>query len=180
MSFKLIPLKLPSKANTSASGFTIVEVMVTTFVLTIGLLGMAALQTTGLNANQGAYYRSQATIAISDIIDRMRSNPLGVENGNYGVLIDSDAAPGAAPVCSTQAAGCDPNQLAQYDMYQWAQLFKGTDPVLPGARGTVTFDPASQLPTRNYEVKITWEELGWNNGEERANVSKEIIIPFSL
>ena len=48
------------------SGFSIVEVLVALFVLSIGLLGLAALQAQGLRFNHDAYVRTQATNAAYD------------------------------------------------------------------------------------------------------------------
>lgn len=55
-------------------GFTLVEVLVALVVLSIGLLGVAALQLTSLRSNHGSAMRSQATFLAYDIIDRMRAN----------------------------------------------------------------------------------------------------------
>lgn len=74
----------PNKRNPQ-SGFTLLEVLIALLVLSIGLLGLAALQTTGLRSNQMASMRTLATQFTYDITDRMRSNPVGVANGEYVV-----------------------------------------------------------------------------------------------
>jgi type IV pilus assembly protein PilV len=56
-------------------GFTLVEVLVTIIVMAIGILGVAGLQLAGMRSNHSAYLRTQATIAASDLIDRMRADP---------------------------------------------------------------------------------------------------------
>ena len=68
------------------SGFSLLKVMVAMLVLSIGLIGIAGLQMAGLRSNQNAFLRSQATILASDIIDRMRVNTQGVQNGNYNSI----------------------------------------------------------------------------------------------
>lgn len=55
-------------------GFTLVEALVALLALSIGLLGVAALQMTGLRNNLSASFRSQATYMAYDIVDRMRAN----------------------------------------------------------------------------------------------------------
>src|SRR5690606_3184429 len=62
------------RAARRENGFTLIEVLVTVIVLAIGLLGLAALQFSGLRYTHSAYQRSQATILTNDIIDRMRVN----------------------------------------------------------------------------------------------------------
>lgn len=55
-------------------GATLIEVLIAVIVLAVGLLGLAGLQASSVQANQSAYYRSQATLLASDIADRMRAN----------------------------------------------------------------------------------------------------------
>jgi type IV pilus assembly protein PilV len=55
-------------------GMTLVEILVALVVISVGLLGVAALQLVSLRNSQGSYLRSQATALADDIIDRMRAN----------------------------------------------------------------------------------------------------------
>lgn len=91
-------------------GLTLVEILVALLVLSIGLLGLAALQNTSLRFNTSAYYRTQATALSYDLADRMRANRQAALNGDY----DGNYAP----------AACDPNALgagtiAQQDIASW-------------------------------------------------------------
>ena len=54
-------------------GFTLLEVLIALLVLSIGLLGLAALQTVGLRSNQMANLRTLATQRAYDISDQMRA-----------------------------------------------------------------------------------------------------------
>ena len=74
-------------------GFTLVEVLVTVIIISIGLLGVAGLQLAAMRSNHSAYLRTQATIAAYDLIDRMRTDPASF-NGEHFVVggnSDSDA-----------------------------------------------------------------------------------------
>ncbi|OGI53919.1 MAG: type IV pilus modification protein PilV [Candidatus Muproteobacteria bacterium RIFCSPHIGHO2_12_FULL_60_33] len=53
------------------AGFSLIEVLVALLVLSIGLPGWAALQTTSLKYNTDSYFRTQATYFVHDIVDRM-------------------------------------------------------------------------------------------------------------
>lgn len=55
-------------------GLTLIEVLVTVVILGVGLLGLAALQAVGLQQNNSAYVRTQATMISHEIIDHARSN----------------------------------------------------------------------------------------------------------
>ena len=60
--------------STRCDGFTLVETMVAFFILSVGLLGMALLQTQSVKFNTGSYARSQSSVLAYDIIERMRIN----------------------------------------------------------------------------------------------------------
>ena len=55
-------------------GYGLIEVLVSVLVLSIGLLGLAGLQTQSLRFNNEAYFRTQATLLAMDMSDRLRTN----------------------------------------------------------------------------------------------------------
>lgn len=65
-------MKINSTHN--SNGFSLLEVLVSVFILAIGLLGLASLQINSLKNNHSAQYRTTATVLAYDIIDRMRLN----------------------------------------------------------------------------------------------------------
>lgn len=56
-------------------GFTLMEVLVTVVVVTVGLLGLAALQLSAMKSNHSAMLRTQATVLAADLLDRIRIQP---------------------------------------------------------------------------------------------------------
>lgn len=130
--------------KTKTSGFSLVEVLVALVVLSIGLLGLAALQVTGIKFNHQSYQRTQATILAYEIVDRMRANPLGLAN----YLIASNAP---TPTYSTDCAStrCDTTQLAAYDLNKWRNSIKNAT---GGEEGGIT---QSGLL---YTIEIRWKE----------------------
>jgi len=142
-----------------------IEVLLAVVILAIGLLAGSKMQLLGLNATQGAMMRSHATMAVNDIIDRMRVNPDGVIAGNYdGASTDS---PPADPGCAT--SGCTPAQLAQHDLRVWASYFGRADGAnaavaIHKAVGSISVSPATQVRT----VSVTWEELIEGEVESRS------------
>lgn len=85
-----------SRGRRSQRGATLIEVMVAVVVLSIGLLGVAALQASALRSNQSSFDRSQAVIHNYSILDAMRANVNAARAGAY----DTDGwmcePPGAA------------------------------------------------------------------------------------
>jgi type IV pilus assembly protein PilV len=65
------------------AGVSLVEVLVTLVLTSVGLLGVAALQVTSLKGNKEAYIRSQASVLAADILERMRANYAGFRSGEY-------------------------------------------------------------------------------------------------
>ncbi len=136
------------------SGFSMVEVLITIAVTSIGLLGLAGMQATGLNNNHSAYNRSQATVLAYDIADRMRSNMVFISNyvSSYtptspdpvtttelvdGVWISITEQPVSEELqiadCVT-TSGCSGTQMVQNDLAQWTvDLAAG----LPGGVGAI-------------------------------------------
>jgi type IV pilus assembly protein PilV len=76
------------------TGFSMMEVLVALLVLSVGLLGMAALQVVSLKANHGAYQRSQATFLAYDMIDRMRANRAKAMAGDYDLTMGASSPTG--------------------------------------------------------------------------------------
>lgn len=148
----------------AAGGFSLIEVLVALFVLSIGLLGLAALQTTGLKLNHQSYERTQATLQAYDIIDRMRTNKSGT-GGAVNSTYDSvslGSAPGTTDCATTSCSG---TQLAEYDIRQWNNANAGMLAEGRGAicKGTFT-NHANNYPTgcsqsgSIYRIAITWKE----------------------
>lgn len=99
------------------SGFTLVEVLVTLLVLSIGLLGIAKLLLVSSRANDSAYMRTQATALAYSILDSMRANRQTAVSHGYDASSDTVTDPGVT--CSTAASPCTDTTIAQYDLWQW-------------------------------------------------------------
>jgi type IV pilus assembly protein PilV len=146
----------------TVGGFTLVEVLVALLVLSIGLLGLATLQIFSLSLNNESYVRTQSTVLAYDIIDKMRSNSVGVSAGNYDVGDASVAASKVSSYGSCKTSGCkcsgtsscDAGNLALYDVGSWYQKL---DETLPGAssnRATIVRDTSTNVVT----ITINWVE----------------------
>lgn len=105
------------------AGFNLVEILVALVILSLGLLGIAGLQLMGVRANQGSYFRSQATSIMMDAAERMHNNLPGVEAGSYaGFSSTTNGCATPANICAQEnggavPTGCTPQQMAVYDRF---------------------------------------------------------------
>ena len=58
-----------------ARGVTLIEMMVAVLVLSIGLLGIAGMQAATSKYKINSWSRSQASVLLSDLAERVRINP---------------------------------------------------------------------------------------------------------
>jgi type IV pilus assembly protein PilV len=92
-------------------GLTLVEILIALLILSIGLLGLAGLQTASLKFNTSAYYRTQATALAYDFADRMRANRQAALNNQYNVGFQDPP-----PACGAIAGG---GTVPQQDIAAW-------------------------------------------------------------
>ncbi len=139
---------LRHRHSTRQHGFTLLEVLIALLVLSIGLLGLAALQTTGLRSNQMASMRTLVSQFAYDITDRMRVNPSGVANDEY-------------VIARTSAAPSTPATVAETDLNEWRTNVAR----LPNGQSEITQCTPSSVPAcpivdgrTTHVVTIYWNE----------------------
>lgn len=148
--------------SSNQRGFTLLEVLVSVFILVLGLLGYAQLQSLGLQTNVDAYQQTQVALLARDLIDRIQANrqfetkKTGDIDGNGTtddvlVAYNYDQEQGEAHECYGKAAVCGPKQMAQNDVYEWKQSLRsvlGTE-----AEGEITVKDGSNV----FTIIITWK-----------------------
>ena len=113
--------------HTNIKGVTLIEVLVAIVITSIGILGFTSLQFLGLNSNQSAYYRSQASFIASDLSERMRANIDGMNENQYAGVTSTTQNCSAVPAnyCDERnyagtvqaAAACTAAQRAAHDIF---------------------------------------------------------------
>ncbi|TQE92632.1 MAG: type IV pilus modification protein PilV [Spiribacter salinus] len=80
---KLKPVFVRPNRPARQRGVTLIEILITLIVLSVGLLGLAALQSFSLQAGQVSLLRTQATNFAYEVADHARANRSIVEtSGN--------------------------------------------------------------------------------------------------
>ena len=139
-----------------SAGFSIVEALVALVVLSVGMLGIAALYVESLRAGRSAVYHTQAVNLAADMADRIRANR------NAGAVAWNLPAAGTPAMsgCVNAGVNCSPLQLARDDQARWLQAIQNQ---LPGdgaatPDGTIVVNEAA-VPNE-YVITVTWSEPG--------------------
>lgn len=158
-------MKHLTHSKMTQQGFTLLEVLVAVVVLSIGLLGLAGLQATGLSQNNSAYQRTQATLLAYDMLDRLRANYEGVRQGYYN---DMTAGTETDPACIS--TGCTVLQLSKYDNFHWGQELTT---YLPSAVGKVTGSGLNST----FEITVMWDQD--HTGATGTNCSRDTSVDLT-
>lgn len=129
-----------------ARGFTLVEVMITVFVVAIGLLSAAALQAVSKKAAFDAVQRSSANTLAQDLIERMRGNRLELQRyapgGTTREINAVTAGDLTAQICDKDTS-CSSTQLAAHDLYEWWRGLEGAAEQLVEGSGSAAVRSAA-------------------------------------
>jgi len=142
-------------------GFTLLEVLVALLVLSIGLLGLAGMQTLSLRNNQSAFQRSQAVVLAYDALDRVRGNR--DQAASYVTAFDETSANFTTTNCPT--AGCTTAQMAENDLAAW----KAGVARLPAGAGQITIGANNKAT-----VEVRWSDN--RDGTDPVTILVETVL----
>jgi len=145
-------------------GFSLIEVLVTVLVFSIGMLGIAGLSTVGRRATFDTVQRSTAAELAYALLEEMRSNneALGVYVAAAVLGRGSRGSSEPAPDCDAAGAACTADELATHSLWAWEQMldtgFETAAGVGTGGLVTPTaciVGPAGGV-AGNYTVTMVW------------------------
>ena len=174
----------PTAAGQGQRGFSMLEILISMFIMAVGLLGLVGMQALAQKAEFESYQRAQALILLNDIIDRVNTNRRAATcyaittntSGGYPYLGTTGAnrfdtasfscpALASTPDLATKAG----NDLIEIDaMLNGAaeQLGGGQVGAMTGARACISYDSG----TMAYAVAVAWQggsgtfsPAGWSN-----------------
>ena len=163
------------------TGFTLIEVLIAMLLLAVGLLGLAALQTSTLRSNLAAYNHGQATQLLYDMTDRIRANnciakadttpPVTCPNpANYIINnTNTDNRTAGVTISNTHACKtvsnttCNATLLSTYDLIEWNNAIAAT---LPMGRGCI-----ATTVNGVFNLYITWDD------DRSGTVTTDIAVP---
>ena len=138
-------------------GFSLLEVLIAILVLSIGLLGLAQMQSIGLRSTHSAYLRTQATLLAGDILDSMRANLTAARDGDYNVDFGDDAPTGST--------------VAEEDVID---LLANAGTLLPD--GQVQIKTNQDTITSDVTIAIRWTDIRQNE----AGSTKTFTVDTTL
>jgi len=154
-------------ARSQNDGFTMLEILISLFIIAVGLLGMLGLQAQATVAEFESYQRGQALVLVQDMVDRINAN----RGASLCYVITTDPAAGspqlgagsAAPACAAATGTLLTRAMADKDLADWDAALNGAAETksganvggMLGARGCVTYQPASG----NYRVAVAWQGM---------------------
>ena len=131
----------------TGSGGTLIEVLVAMTVMSVGMLGVAALFSEGLKSGRLSIHRITAVQLAVDMAERIRSNSR-VPQAYAGAPRNLG--------CTNAGIVCAPNELAADDLFRWQLNITRQLPV--GALGTIL--RTSTTSGNRYKISIAWPEGG--------------------
>ena len=136
------------------SGTSLVEVLVTIVITSIGLLGLAGMQSRLQISEVESYQRAQALLLLEDMASKISTNRAAASE--YAL----DEKPlGAGMTCPDTD---ESSTLAEVDSSEWCMALQGAAELrggtnvgaMIGARGCV-----QQLPNDEYLLTVTWQGM---------------------
>ncbi|WP_345293255.1 type IV pilus modification PilV family protein [Kangiella marina] len=165
------------------SGFSLLEALITVLVISIGLLGYAALQMGALNSSVDSFSRSQATTLLENAAARIGNNTEYLRTDSLSSpnhYVGNQASGTPYTWCDTQnnsfpeaecGAGdaCSGDKLAKQDIYEVCRSLENTK--FPAARiGATCFDlDTTDTDSCSYGSRLSLY-MSWQ-GVERKDVS---------
>lgn len=147
-------MKIRRKLRAAQSGFSLIEVLVSVFIFSVGLLGLAAMQLQALKYTQAAQWRSQANFLAADIVERVRANRASVSS----YVIAMSAAPPGSRIT-----------MPDYDVGEWLDQLAAT---IPGGDGSVAWNNSTKTLTVTVQAteqsrlrQVSGNELGTTSFE---------------
>lgn len=155
----------PRSVAHATQGFSLVEMMVSVLLISIGLLGLAKVQGMSAASTKTASSRGAAAYLTSSLAGAMRANPAywrtDVPATVLAPITNGVRTAGTPPSCALTSAVtttplCSPADQAAFDLDSWTTALAAA---LPMASATIECPAiASATVPRHCDVRIEWQE----------------------
>ena len=131
MPISVINKMLPSRRFTQKKvmskrqkGFSLIEVMVSLFLISMGLISLTNLQTQSVKTVMVAYTETQSSLYLQELVQLLRANKIAATNGDYNISLSLFS--------ELNSSG---TSVAETDRYSW---FKNMNNTLPNAKAAIS------------------------------------------
>lgn len=128
------------------TGSSMIEVLVTTVILAIGLLGVAGLQTTSLRQGNSLQTDLQLQVLAQDLMERA----MAFEDLDGTGLFNKTTVPKSEPERCSESY-CSRAQIVAYELWAWSSRVKSE---LPSGSYDLDFKAGE------YRLAMTWDHDG--------------------
>lgn len=151
-------------------GFTLLEALLTLFILTIGVLGVAGLQMQAMSSGSIAMQRTIVLIKTQELIERMRINQASI--GSY-----AGTGVGANGNCNNGVIVCDGPTMAAHDLWMWRNDLLTLLPTL-GATPIVVVPGATATAPATINLTVNWTMK--TNQQASATQAQSYVVQVSI
>lgn len=144
-------------------GFSLIELLVTIVVFSIGLLAIAGLQAMAKQANYESLQRSAASQIAYGLMEDMRMNGAALATyANAPDLGGGVTGTQPAPNCGSAANVCTPVQRATHDLWFWESTIDGDQELNNGQAAGGIVDPTLCIDgpvagdAGTYTIAVAW------------------------
>lgn len=157
------------------TGVSLIEVLISVLVLGIGLLGAAALQSSGLRHANASQMEIRAQLLAQDLAEMIMAFDTGA-SGDY----DEITVP-TSKNYDCQANLCNSAELAEFNLWLWDQNMQ---PKLPSYELSIDFDTITDAvsgTTNTYTIIMTWDaEMKGDEYEASTCTATDSLNPGCL
>ncbi len=104
-------------------GFTLIEVIITSFILAVGLLAVVAMQAVAKRSSFESHQRTVAMLLAENLVERVRLNHLAWQANNPAtVTVGEGQVARVKPACAEDnglLSNCSFADLVNDDLYHW-------------------------------------------------------------
>ena len=155
-------------------GFSLIEALVAFLILSVGMLGIASLQTMSLKSGHTAALRTVAVMKVEEILESMRSNPTAIADFAAGTA-DMGTDNGCSQT-TVAAANCTSTQMAQDELFRWKRSLIEALPNNAATTASVVVTPPAPPATMNLVVvSVNWSERDLDTGNA-ANMTYSVAV----
>lgn len=152
--------RVVGKVRPRQAGFSLIEILVTTVVFSIGILGVAGLNAVSKRASFESVQRSTASELAFTLLENMRSNSAALDVYlAAGTLGGGSLGTEPAPVCDAPSA-CTAAEFATHSLWEWEQALDGAMEEADGTNTGGLLSPSACITgpggAGDYTVTVAW------------------------